>query len=422
VLPDACGHRRRRCGGRSWRCGGRSWRCERRDACGRGGRRRCGRSRHQRLVVVVAAVAAQRVLEAAHALAERTPDLRQSLGAKDQQNDDQQQKDVKGILKTHARTIAQRRRCEWHCCSGGIAARARAARDTWRMATQLEIAELLEPLRADPPAGAVLFDIDGTLAPIVRHASDATVPEQTRTRLIELAKRYGTVACVSGRSAAVARQMVAIGSIAYIGNHGSELLAPGSREAIVDPQVARWAGRVREFADRADTPALQQLRLRREDKGAIVAFHWRGAPDESAAQVAVAALELAALDAGLETHRGRKVLEIRPPVPIDKGRGIRSLLARAPARGRALRRRRQHRRGRLRRPARRRRRGRGVRRRALGGDSAGARGGGRRDGRRSARRPRAARGCCCADAVRRFRQDHRAAVRRSGDGARRRSR
>ena len=198
------------------------------------------------------------------------------------------------------------------------------------MATQLEIAELLEPLRADPPAAAVLFDIDGTLAPIVRHASDATVPEQTRMRLIELAKRYGTVACVSGRSAAVARQMVAIGSIAYIGNHGSELLAPGSTEAIVDPQVARWAGRVREFADRADTPALQQLRLRREDKGAIVAFHWRGAPDESAAQVAAAALELAALDAGLETHRGRKVLEIRPPVPIDKGRGIRSLLREAP--------------------------------------------------------------------------------------------
>ncbi len=189
------------------------------------------------------------------------------------------------------------------------------------------MAELLAPLRADPPTSAVLFDIDGTLAPIVRHASDATVPEDTRMRLIELAKRYGTVACVSGRSAAVARAMVSIGSIAYIGNHGSELLRPGSTEATVDPQVAGWSARVREFADRADTPAMQQLRIRREDKGAIVAFHWRGAPDESAALVAVAALELAAHGAGLETHRGRKVIEIRPPVPIDKGRGVRWLLA-----------------------------------------------------------------------------------------------
>ena len=195
------------------------------------------------------------------------------------------------------------------------------------MRAQLAIAELLEPLRSDPAGSAILLDIDGTLAPIVRHASDAHVPEVTRLRLIELAKRYGLVACVSGRSAAVARQMVSIGSIAYVGNHGSELLRPASCETIVDPAVAEWTDRVRAFADRADTQALQQLRVRREDKGAIVAFHWRGAPDEGAALVAVAALELAALDAGLETHRGRKVLEIRPPVPIDKGRGVRWLLA-----------------------------------------------------------------------------------------------
>ena len=51
------------------------------------------------------------------------------------------------------------------------------------------IEELIEPLRADPAAAAVLLDIDGTLAPIVRHASDATVPEQTRMLLIECSRR-----------------------------------------------------------------------------------------------------------------------------------------------------------------------------------------------------------------------------------------
>jgi trehalose 6-phosphate phosphatase len=202
------------------------------------------------------------------------------------------------------------------------------------MSVQLEIAELLEPLRSDPPAGAVLFDVDGTLAPIVRHASDAHVPEPTRRLLIGLAKRYGLVACVSGRRASVARQMVSIGSIAYIGNHGCELLPPAASEPIVDPSVAAWADRVRAFATRVDTPAIQQLRVRREDKGPIVAFHWRGAPDEGAAEVAVAAIELAASEAGLEPRRGRKVLEVRPPVPIDKGRGVRWLLGEsAPATG-----------------------------------------------------------------------------------------
>src|SRR5205807_4310062 len=92
------------------------------------------------------------------------------------------------------------------------------------------VAAALEPLRADPARAAVLLDVDGTLAPIVRHAEDAHVPEPTRVPLIAIAKRYGVVACVSGRQAAVARRMVSIGSITYIGNHGAELLRGGASE------------------------------------------------------------------------------------------------------------------------------------------------------------------------------------------------
>jgi trehalose 6-phosphate phosphatase len=198
------------------------------------------------------------------------------------------------------------------------------------MRAGLAIAELLEPLRADPAGSAALLDIDGTLAPIVRHASDANVPEPTRQRLVELGNRYRLVACVSGRSAAVARQIVSIGSIAYVGNHGCELLPAGATETILDPQVAEWAPRIVSFADHVDTVALQRLRVRREDKGPIVAFHWRGAPDEAAALAAVEEIETAAEAIGFDTRRGRKVLEVQPPVPISKGRGIHWLLAADP--------------------------------------------------------------------------------------------
>ena len=44
---------------------------------------------------------------------------------------------------------------------------------------------------------------------------------------------------------------------------------------------------MRHFADEAWTPELQRLRVRSEDKQAIAAFHWRGAPDEDAAEAAV---------------------------------------------------------------------------------------------------------------------------------------
>jgi trehalose 6-phosphate phosphatase len=188
------------------------------------------------------------------------------------------------------------------------------------------LVEALEPIRSDPDRSAILLDIDGTLAPIVRHAADAHVPEATRALLIEIAKRYGLVGCVSGRRAATARQIVAIGTLAYVGNHGGELLRPRSTQPEVDPELAEWAARVRAFASIALTPEYQRLRVRGEDKETIVAFHWRGAPDEGAAEVAVREIAKRAQEEGLVVHWGRKVLEVRPPVTLNKGLGVAMLL------------------------------------------------------------------------------------------------
>jgi trehalose 6-phosphate phosphatase len=172
----------------------------------------------------------------------------------------------------------------------------------------------------------VLFDIDGTLAPIVRHAADAHVPEATRTLLIEISRRYRLVGCVSGRRAATARQIVAIGSIAYIGNHGGELLRPGATRPELDPDLTAWSERVRAFARQVHTPEHERARVRSEDKDAIAAFHWRGAPDEQAAAALVRKIAERAEDEGFAVHWGRMVLEVRPPVALDKGLGVSALL------------------------------------------------------------------------------------------------
>ncbi len=192
------------------------------------------------------------------------------------------------------------------------------------------LVEALEPIRCDPTRSAVLLDIDGTLAPIVRHAADAHVPEATRTLLIEIAGRYRLVGCVSGRRAATARQIVALGTIAYVGNHGGELLRPRATRPEIDPELAEWTERTREFAARAFTNDEQRLRVRSEDKEAIAAFHWRGAPDEEAAEAAVRAIARRAEKEGFAVHWGRKVLEVRPPVALDKGLGVTALLRGAP--------------------------------------------------------------------------------------------
>ena len=194
------------------------------------------------------------------------------------------------------------------------------------MSAAATLDEAIEPLRADPSRAAILLDIDGTLAPIVRHADDAQVPEPTRTQLIAVAKRYAVVGCISGRQAATARQMVSLGSIAYAGNHGAELLPPGGTEVQIDPEVAPHEEAVRRFADEAYTTELQRLRVRSEDKRSIKAFHWRGAPNEEAAERALGEVADRACEEGLAIHWGRKVLEIRPPVALNKGRAARRLV------------------------------------------------------------------------------------------------
>ena len=121
--------------------------------------------------------------------------------------------------------------------------------------------------------------------------------------------------------------MVAIGAISYLGSHGAEVLRAGWTEPVVDKEIEDWAERIHEFAREADTADLRRRRVRLEDKGAIVAFHWRGAPDEEAARAAIDTIASRAESSGLRTHWGRKVLEVRPPVRIDKGAGIESFLA-----------------------------------------------------------------------------------------------
>jgi trehalose 6-phosphate phosphatase len=186
----------------------------------------------------------------------------------------------------------------------------------------------LAPLLADRSHAAILLDVDGTLAPIVRHADDAHVPEPTRRPLITIARHYGFVACVSGRRAAIARRIVSIGSITYLGNHGTEVLPGGASEVSVDAEVVAWTARIRAFADEElAREEVGRARVRGEDKEAIAAFHWRGAPDEASAEHVVDAIADRATVAGFALHRGRKVLEVRPPVEMDKGRGIERLLA-----------------------------------------------------------------------------------------------
>lgn len=190
------------------------------------------------------------------------------------------------------------------------------------------IGDLVAPLRAAPARSALLFDVDGTLAPITRHASETAVPEATRALLQELAGVYGLVGCVTGRRTLDAREIVGLDSLEYVGNHGTEALSPGEDAPRVRSEVAAWEDRVRALATGLleGSDEAEGLGVWLEDKGPIQALHWRGASDEERADEVVTALGARAEAEGLRLHRGRMVLELRPPVPFDKGAAVRWVL------------------------------------------------------------------------------------------------
>jgi trehalose 6-phosphate phosphatase len=185
----------------------------------------------------------------------------------------------------------------------------------------------LATLRADPARAAILTDVDGTLAPIVERPEQAAVPPRASELLGALSKRFGLVACISGRRALEARRLVGVEGIAYAGNHGLELLLPGETEPRLDPAVAGREQGAAEFVAGLDPRTLAERGLRVEDKGPIQSLHWRGADDERGADAFAHEIAAAAGRANLEPRWGRKVLELRPVGGGGKDAAVGALLA-----------------------------------------------------------------------------------------------
>jgi len=170
--------------------------------------------------------------------------------------------------------------------------------------------DALAALAAEPTSAALFFDVDGTLAPIVPRPEDARVPETTRSELRRLAARFPLVACVSGRTAEVARAIVGIPELTYVGEHGLEL----------DPGAEAWSSRIHTFAAQAGWPV--------EEKPLSAAFHYRTAPDREEARRRLERVEADARAAGFRTRWGRLVLEVLPPIDASKRTAVEHLLRR----------------------------------------------------------------------------------------------
>jgi trehalose 6-phosphate phosphatase len=175
---------------------------------------------------------------------------------------------------------------------------------------RLRCVDPLAALAAEPTRAALFLDVDGVLAPIVERPEDARVPPETQAVLGRLGRTYGLLACITGRTSELAREIVGVDGLRYVGQHGLEL----------EPAAVAYADRIHAFADAEGWADL-------EVKPLTAAFHYRRADDRDAARATLEGVATRALAAGFRTKWGRFVLEVVPPVDASKGSAVRALLA-----------------------------------------------------------------------------------------------
>ena len=186
----------------------------------------------------------------------------------------------------------------------------------------------IQALAASPSESALVLDFDGVLAPIVTDATASAMPEQTAASLSRLAPSLGVLAVISGRPAEFLADRVRLTGVRLLGSYGIEQIEDGDRR--IDPAAQPWLDPVHEATRVLDDRFRHAAGIRVEHKSVSVAVHWRQAPDHeaAAAQVTRAAAELAERT-GLRLEPGKLVAELRPPIDVDKGSAIRTLLAEA---------------------------------------------------------------------------------------------
>jgi len=196
--------------------------------------------------------------------------------------------------------------------------------------TDRRLEQLVREVLERPDEFALLCDLDGTLAPIVERPEQAEIPQATLVALDGAARKIGLCAVVTGRPAAEARKMTGLDMVLYAGNHGLELLEPGEEVATADPLLAGHEDDAHDFLTTLDVGRMEALGIRSEDKGPIVALHWRGSEQTEELNEWIERVEDDARKAGLQPRSGRMVLELRPDVAVDKGVAVTGILTARP--------------------------------------------------------------------------------------------
>jgi trehalose-phosphatase len=170
----------------------------------------------------------------------------------------------------------------------------------------------------------LFLDYDGTLVPIQKTPQRALFPSSKRDFLRRLGKR-ALVGIVSGRSLREIQRLVGIKDIAYIGNHGLEISY--KKGCWLHPEARRTEPLLKDVLKNIRHSTRDFSGIIVEDKGVTGAVHYRLADTVLWTPLKeIVEKEIGRHARALKVAEGKRVLEIRPNLPWDKGKGVLELM------------------------------------------------------------------------------------------------
>jgi trehalose 6-phosphate phosphatase len=176
------------------------------------------------------------------------------------------------------------------------------------------LAAAVDRLVAATTRSGLFFDFDGVLSRIQDHPEEVRPTDGAPEALEQLSTVVGRMAVVSSRSAEfIHRWLVGVPGLEIYGLYGLEHVENSGRIA-VEPAAQQWVAAVQELRDQA-VRELPDVYV--EDKKLSVGLHYRLTPHlrngiESWAR-------RAAERTGFTMQAGRMVVELKPPITMDKG-------------------------------------------------------------------------------------------------------
>ncbi len=174
------------------------------------------------------------------------------------------------------------------------------------------------------PLGLV-FDIDGTLSPIVPRPDDARLYPGVAELLIQL-RQSAHVAIMTGRALADGARLVNVDDLTYIGTHGLEWSdgLPATHPIHLLPQAQAYVEQGTYLLDLVEQQLADIAGLIVQRKQVGGSIHYRNvAEPELARQRIQALLEKPAQRLHMRLGEGKFVVEVLTPLAVNKGVAMR---------------------------------------------------------------------------------------------------